>query len=121
MICVPYLLYRLNPPELKDIEPARALAREKLHSLGRMKRDEIVLVFILVAVMVGWGTSPWHGIANAFVALAGLSAILVFCVFTWGDLLSERKAWDALILFMPLLIMAPPLTYTGVTHLFSRD
>src|SRR2546421_7767927 len=35
---------------------------------------------IMVAVMIGWVTSPWHGIANAFVALAGLSAILVFRV-----------------------------------------
>src|SRR5258708_6608795 len=52
MIFVPYLLYRLNPPELRDMEPARALARDNLRNLGRMKRDEVVLVFILVAVMV---------------------------------------------------------------------
>src|SRR6266404_7029888 len=71
LILVPYLIYRLNPPELKDTEPARELARENLLHLGRMSREEIVLVVILVAVMVGWVTSPWHGIANAFVALAG--------------------------------------------------
>ena len=121
MIFVPYLLYRLNPPELKDIEPARALAKEKLHSLGRMKRAEIVLVVILVAVMIGWVTSPWHGIANAFVALSGLSAILVFRVLTWDDLLSERKAWDALIWFAPLLMMASALNEVGVIDVMSKD
>src|SRR2546421_12839336 len=76
---------------------------------------------IMVAVMVGWVTSPWHGIANAFVALAGLSAILVFRVLTWDDLLSERKAWDALIWFAPLLMMASALNEVGVIDVMSKD
>ena len=27
----------------------------------------------MIGVMAGWVTSPWHGIPNTFVALAGLS------------------------------------------------
>jgi len=38
-----------------------------------MKRDEMFW-FSFCAVMVGWVTSPWHGIAKCLVALAGLSA-----------------------------------------------
>jgi DASS family divalent anion:Na+ symporter len=118
---VPYLIYRFNPPELRDTEPARELARGKLHSLGRMSRAEILLVVILIAVMVGWVSSPLHGIPNAFVALAGLSAILVCRVLTWDDLLDEGKAWDALIWFAPLLMMADALNEVGVIGVLSNS
>src|SRR5262245_35887597 len=90
---VPYLIHRLNPPELKNTEPARRLASDKLRGLGPMSREETLLVIILVAVMIGWVSSPLHGIPNAFVAMAGLSAILLCRVLAWDDLLAEGKAW----------------------------
>ena len=121
LIFVPYLIYRLNPPEMRDTEPARKLAEDKLQSLGRMSREEILLVAILIAVMIGWVSSPWHGIPNAFVALAGLSAILLCRVLTWDDLLAEGKAWDALIWFAPLLMMADALNEAGVIGVISNN
>src|SRR5260370_3572970 len=106
MIFVPYLLYRLNPPELRDMEPARALARENLHNLGRMKRDEIVLVFILVAVMIGWVTSPLHGIANAFLALAGFLCPLRFRGFCLVEFLFLQKKRVAVVwVVAPLIVV----------------
>jgi len=90
---------------MRDTEAARRLAGDKFNHLGRMSRQEILLVVILVSVMIGWVTSPWHGIPNAFVALAGLSAILLCRVLVWDDLLAEGKAWDALVWFAPLLMM----------------
>ena len=74
--------------------------------MGPMSRNERWLVVILFAVMAGWVSSPWHPIPNAFVALTGVSALLLLRVITWDDLLDERKAWDALIWFSPLLMMA---------------
>jgi DASS family divalent anion:Na+ symporter len=118
---VPYLIYRLNPPELRNTESARELAGNQLRSLGRMSREEILLVVILIVVMIGWVTSPWHGIPNAFVALAGLSAILLCRVLAWDDLLAEGKAWDALIWFAPLLMMADALNETGVIGVISNS
>ena len=121
LIFVPYLIYRLNPPELKDTEPARELARKHLRDLGRMSREEILLLVTLVAVMIGWLTSPWHNIPNTFVALAGLSIILLARVLTWNDLLAESKAWDALIWFAALLMMADALNENGVIKILSSD
>ncbi len=121
LVFIPYAIYKLNPPELKNTEPARELARENLRHLGGMSREEILLLVTLVAVMIGWITSPWHSIPNAFVALAGLSAILLFRVLTWDDLLAEGKAWDALIWFAPLLMMADALNENGVIKILSAD
>ena len=116
---VPWLLCRLLKPELRDMAPARELARVELQKLGSFRREEKWLAAILLAVMAGWATSNWHGISNTFVALAGLSAILLARVLTWEDLLGERRAWDALIWFAPLLMMSDALNETGVIKILS--
>src|SRR6202043_4133645 len=94
---VPWLLFRLVKPEIRDTAPGRELARSELVRMGPLQYRERWLVVIMGGVMAGWVTSPWHGIPNTFVALAGLSALLLVKVMTWDDLLAEHKAWDALI------------------------
>jgi len=116
---VPWLLYRWVKPEIRDTTPARELARAELARMGPLTRDERWLVLIMAGVMIGWVTSPWHGIPNTFVALGGLSAILLTRVLSWEDLLAEHRAWDALIWFAPLIMMADQLTETGVVKFFS--
>jgi divalent anion:Na+ symporter, DASS family len=116
---VPWLLCRLVKPELRDMTGARELAGGELHKLGPFRRQEKLLGAILLAVMAGWVTSPWHGVSNTFVALSGLSAILLTRVLTWEDLLGERRAWDALIWFAPLLMMSDALYRTGVVKILS--
>jgi divalent anion:Na+ symporter, DASS family len=120
LLLMPIVLLRFAPPQVRDMAPARAYASEQLRSMGPMKRGERILVVILVAVMAGWVSSPWHGIPNAFVALAGLTSILLLRVLTWDDLLSEKKAWDALIWFAPLLMMADALNEAGVIGILSK-
>ncbi len=119
LIVVPWLIWRLARPEIRDTEPARQLARKELARMGPLQRNEKWLVGIMICVMAGWITSPWHGISNTFVALAGLSAILLSKVLTWEDLLDERKAWDALIWFAVLVMMADQLNEIGVVKILS--
>lgn len=115
----PWLISRLAPPEIRDTEPARELATKELARMGPLRRNEKWLCAIMGCVMAGWVTSPWHGVSNTFVALAGLSAILLAKVLTWDDLLSEQKAWDALVWFAVLVMMADQLNETGVIKILS--
>lgn len=117
---VPYLIYRLCPPEIRDTRAAQSHAIDELRRMGPLSRRERWLVVILLGVMAGWVTSPWHGLHNAFVALAGVSAILLCRVLAWDDLLHETKAWDALIWFAPLIMMADMLLDTGVIKVASE-
>ena len=119
LVAMPYLIYRLHPPEERDTESARALARDELARMGPMTRNERWLVAVMLCVMGGWVTSPWHGTPNAFVALSGVCAILVFRVLEWKELLSEHRAWDALIWFAPLIMMADQLNEVGVIKVIS--
>ncbi len=115
----PYIIYRVHPPEVRDTQAARAHATDELAKLGPMSRREITLSLIFLGVMGGWVTSPWHGVNNTFVALAGVSAILLCRVLAWDELLGERRAWDALIWFGPLLMMADALNESGVIRILS--
>ncbi len=119
LLIVPYLIYLLFKPEIEDTEPARLLASRELEKMGPLKSSERRLVVIMACVMAGWITSPLHGIPNTFVALAGLCAILLAKVMSWDDLLSERKAFDALIWFAPLVMMSDALNGEGVIKHFS--
>ncbi|SPE25852.1 divalent anion:Na+ symporter, DASS-family transporter (putative sodium:sulfate symporter) [Candidatus Sulfopaludibacter sp. SbA3] len=119
MLVVPWLISRLARPEIRDTEPARAHARQELARMGPLQRNEKWLMAIMGCVMAGWVTFPWHGVYNTFVALAGLSAILLSRVLTWEDLLAEQKAWDALIWFAVLVMMADQLNEIGVIRILS--
>ena len=116
---IPWLLRGLVRPRIRDTAPARELARAELARMGPLKREEKWLVAILLGIMAGWVTSPWHGIPNTFVALAGLAAILLAKVLSWEDLLTEQRAWDALIWFAPLVMMSEALNENGVIGVLS--
>ena len=120
LLIVPWLLHKFFPPEVEDTEPARNLARAKLYEAGPLSYAEKWLAAIMLCVMAGWVSSPLHGIPNTFVALTGLSAMLLVGVLPWEELLAERRAWDALIWFAPLLMMSDALNELGVVKLLSQ-
>jgi DASS family divalent anion:Na+ symporter len=117
----PLVLMKMAPPEITDTAPARALAAQELVRMGGLKRGEKWLGAILLAVMAGWVTSPWHGISNTFVALSGLCALLLAQVITWENLLDERRAWDAFIWFAPLVMMSEVLNENGTVKVLSQE
>jgi DASS family divalent anion:Na+ symporter len=121
LLIIPYVLYKIYPPEIHNTEAARDMARLELAKMGPMSRNERWLVAIMVFVMTGWVTSSWHGYSNTFVALTGLCLILLAKVISWEDLLSEGRAWDALIWFAPLLMMADALQELGVIKILSNS
>ena len=119
LFLVPYLLYALAPPIVRNTSPARELAGKELQKMGRTSRNERWLLAIMLVVMAGWITSSWHGVSNTIVAFAGVSTILLAQVLRWEDMLSEHKAWDALIWFGALIMMADSLQQQGVIALLS--
>ena len=121
LILMPVLIHRLARPtaDVAQTNAARRHARENLATMGAMKRQEWWLLVVMLGVMAGWVTSPLHGMHNTIIALAGVCTLLLVGVLTWKELLSERKAWDALIWFAPLLMMADALNESGVIKVLS--
>lgn len=120
LAAVPFFIHRWHRPEIEDTGPARELASRQLAAMGPMTNRERLLVGILVAVMLGWVMSPWHGVANAFVALTGICAQLLTGLLQWDDIIGERQAWDVLLWFAPLIMMADELNAGGVVKAVSE-
>lgn len=121
LMLVPWIIYRLHSPAICNIQSARVFASKELLKMGPMTSKEVRLVMILLLVMGGWISSPWHGLPNAVVALLGVSAILVTEVISWRDLLDEHRAWEALIWFGALIMMADNLRQAGVVTVLGNS
>lgn len=111
---VPYLLYRLYPPEVTVSPEAPRLADRELRAMGPMSRGERVMLAIFLLTLVLWATSQWTRLHETAVALAGVSLLIVLGVVDWRDVLGESGGWDALVWFGGLVSLANGLTKWGI-------
>ncbi|EJS8882240.1 TPA: anion permease [Campylobacter jejuni] len=56
----------------------------------------------------------------ASVALLGLSLVLISGVLTFGEVLAEKAAWNTLVWFSALVMMATLLGKLGVTQFLAE-
>jgi DASS family divalent anion:Na+ symporter len=126
MLVMPLVLYLLYPPEIKETPAARQLATEELAKLGPMKIEEKITFGVLVMLLVVWAGIPAWLFGKAFaldpttVAICGLSVLLLTGVLEWEDILKARSAWDTLMWFAALVMMATFLGKLGLTTWFSQ-
>ena len=120
LLLVPYVLYRVFPPEIKHTPAASELASQELKAMGRTKWSEwtMLLVFGLVAIL--WMTIRFHEIDYAVVALLGISVLLITGVLDWEDLISEKSAWSVFIWYGGLIQMAKALGDSGIPKRFAE-
>ncbi len=119
LIFVPLLLYKLIPPEIKATPEATEMAHRELERMGPMKRVEKIMLFVFILILVLWATAEWNKIDATVVALLGVGILLVTGVIRWDDVLAEKGAWDALIWFGGLVMMASNLDQLGFMKWFA--
>lgn len=122
LVLIPFLLYKIYPPEIKATPGASQLAREKLAEMGKMHRDEWVMLGVFVLLLLLWILGDQlAGIDSATTALVGLSVLLTANVLTWKDILREEGAWDTLVWFAALVMMASFLNELGLIPWFTKS
>lgn len=118
-IITPWLLYKIINPELKSTPETKVMAKKELDSMGPMSRAEKILCVIFITALLLWATGSIHQIDAAFVALLGLSAMLITRVLDWEDVLHQKGAWDVLIWMGVLVNMAAYLSKFGLMTWFA--
>ena len=116
---VPLVLYRLYPPELKKTGDAPKMAAQKLKEMGVIKKEEWLMLlafFILLALWIFGGSLSIDATTTAFI---GLTLLLLTSVLTWEDIKSEKGAWDTIVWFAVLVMMASSLNELGFIGWFS--
>ena len=117
---VPWVVYRLNPPEIKETPKAAEFARDELVKQGPMSKNEKILTVIFTGVCGLWVTSGWHGIDVTVTALFGAIALLLTGVLSWGEVIAEKAGWDIFVWYGGLLLLGKELNKTGVTAEFAK-
>jgi DASS family divalent anion:Na+ symporter len=120
LLVVPYFLYRTYPPEIKETPQARQMASAELEKMGKVKKEEKLLIGIFATMLVLWCTTQLTGIDAVVVALLGGCAMVITNVITWGDVLAEKSAWDTLIWMGGTIALAEGLTKLGTISWLAK-
>ncbi|MCD0476131.1 anion permease [Flavobacterium sp. EDS] len=116
---IPLVLYKIYPPELKSTADAPAIAKQKLKDMGPISRNEWLMLLTFFILLFLWMTGDLFSIDATTTAFIGLVILLLTSVLTWEDVKSEKGAWDTIIWFSVLVMMASSLNELGFIGWFS--
>ncbi len=119
LLILPHFMALVYPPEVTKTENAKSFALERLNEIGRMSRNEWIMVCVFVILIGLWISGPYIAINATVAALIGLCFLLLTAVLGWEDVVKEKGAWDTLIWFSALVMMASFLKTFGLIGWFS--
>ncbi len=119
LLIIPIVTSWLCPPTLKDVSSAAQQARTHLAEMGKVTRSEWMMAFCFVMLLVLWVFGKELGVDPTVAAVMGVGLLLVTDVLSWRDVLGEEVAWDTLIWFAVLVMMAGNLNALGFIGWFS--
>ncbi len=112
-IVIPWLLFKIFPPELKETPDAPNMAQEQLEQMGNVHKNEYIMGFTFIAMITLWIFSAQLGIDKTAVAFLGLGILMLTNIFTLDDLAHEGRALGTLIWFGTLYAMSSYLNEFG--------
>ncbi|MCT2875874.1 DASS family sodium-coupled anion symporter [Limosilactobacillus fermentum] len=113
LIVVPWLIYKMYPPEIKETPNAKQWAEKELDQMGKMTLPEKLMAVIFIIALVLWMTGSLTKIDTSLAAFLTLGLLLVVGVLSWTDVLHETGAWNTLTWFSVLVMIAGSLTTLG--------
>ncbi|OCR93478.1 DASS family sodium-coupled anion symporter [Campylobacter fetus] len=116
---IPYVLYKIYPPQIKDYPQGKEIARAELAKLGSLQKNEIVMISVFVGALILWATGSITGLDATTVGMIAVGVMLVFGVLEWNDFIGEKGAWDTLIWMGSLITLAGGLSKLGFVTWFA--
>ncbi|MDB5368635.1 MAG: C4-dicarboxylate transporter [Roseomonas sp.] len=126
LLLMPLAIALLAPPSVKVTPHAVEYARGELAAMGPLSAKEKVMIGTFGLLLVLWANVPAMLFGPAalldptVVAFVGLFVLIITGTIDWDDVLSEKSAWDTLVWFGALVMMAEQLNKTGVIGWFSE-
>ncbi|WP_298983883.1 anion permease [Caldilinea sp.] len=118
LAALPYLVYKLYPPEIKGSSEVPEWARQEIAQMGRLSRQEIVMALLALVALVLWILGR-DFIDATTVALGVICLMLILNVVKWSDVLANGPAWNVLVWFATLVTLAGGLNRVGFIVWFS--
>ena len=119
LLLIPLILYFFYPPEIKHTSHAPQIAKKALKEMGPIKREEWLLIAVFGLLLVLWIFGPIFKMDATAAALIGLIFLLLTHVLNWEEIITEKSAWDTLVWFSTLVMMASYLNQLGLISVLS--
>lgn len=110
---VPWVIYKIYPPEIKHTPDAPRIAEDALETMGSVSRNEWIMAATFIGMVFLWVMSGSWGLDKTAVAFLGLAILMLSNIFTLDDLLHEGNALGTLIWFAILYGMSVHLDKFG--------
>ena len=120
LILLPWLVYKLYPPEIRTSAEVPRWAAQELAKLGAITAKETIMA-ALVVIALGLWIAAGSVIDATMVALVGISLMLIFAVVSWDDIIGNTPAWNVLVWFATLVVLADGLNKVGVVDWIGRS
>ncbi|WP_144865865.1 DASS family sodium-coupled anion symporter [Hyella patelloides] len=122
LLLMPLIIYFYYPPEVKHTPEAPDLARQKLNQMGRISRSEWLMGGTFLLLLLLWIFGDYlGGIKSTTTALLGVALLVAARVLSWDEIIAEKKAWNILLWFSVLLMMASFLNEFGLIAWVSQQ
>ena len=127
LLLMPLVIYAIYPPEVKQTPDAKKFAQDNLAKLGHVSTHEKIMLGVFTLKLLLWANIPAMLLGDAFsidattTAFLGLTVLILTGVLTWDDVLKEKSAWDTIIWFGALIMMASYLNKLGLIGWFSSS
>jgi DASS family divalent anion:Na+ symporter len=113
IVVMPIVLYKIFRPEVTAMPEAPAEARKSLAALGGFTRDQKIVGWTFLGMVVLWGLASTLGIDSTAVAFLGLGILLATGVLTLGDISKEGDVLATYIWFASLFTLSSQLNKLG--------
>ncbi|MGL4009306.1 anion permease [Staphylococcus nepalensis] len=120
LIIVPFIIYKIYPPNIKQTPNTKNWADNELTKMGKISMPEKFMIVIFIIALTLWVTGSLIQIDATLTAFIALSLLLVTGVLNWKDILNETGAWNTLIWFSVLVLMADQLNKLGFIPWLSK-
>jgi DASS family divalent anion:Na+ symporter len=110
---IPWIIYKIYPPEIKQTPDAPLIAIEALAKMGPVHKNEWIMGGTFIGMVFLWIMSGTFGFDKTAVAFLGLGVIMVSNIFTLDDMKDEGHALATLVWFAILFAMSLYLNKLG--------
>jgi len=110
---VPWVLYKIYPPEIKYTPDAPQIAQDALNTMGKFSKNELIMATTFIVMVFLWIMSGNLGLDKTAIAFLGLAVLMLSNIFTADDLKNEGNALGTLIWFAILYAMSVHLDKFG--------
>lgn len=120
LLLIPFIVHKLYPPEILHTPEAKQIALNHLKEMGPLSKYEWITLAIFFLLVILWIFGEQYFMMDSTtVALLGVSILLITGVLTWEDIKMEHEAWDTLVWFSTLLMIATYLNTFGLISWMS--